>query len=34
MSIYLDGEIATIDVISQEEVHGIGGIATDLEQFH
>lgn len=31
---YLDAEVASIDVISQEEVPRIGGAPADFEQLH
>lgn len=29
-----DTEIATVDVVSQKEISGLSGVATDLEKFH
>jgi hypothetical protein len=31
---HLDAEVASIDVVSEEEVAGIGWFATDFEQLH
>jgi len=30
-STHLDAEVASVDVVSEEEVAGVGGFATDLE---
>lgn len=30
----LDGEVASVDVVSQEQISGIGWVTTDLEQLH
>lgn len=31
---YLDGEVSSVDVVSQEQVSGVCRVASDLEQFH
>lgn len=31
---YLDGEVSTIDIITQEQIPGIGRVSSDLEQLH
>ena len=31
---HLDAEVASVDIVSEEEVSSIGGFATDLEEFH
>ena len=34
MGTHLDAEIASVDVVSEEEVACVGGFAADLEEFH
>jgi hypothetical protein len=31
---HLDAEVASIDVVSEEEVAGLGGFASDFEELH
>lgn len=31
---YLDGEVTSVDVISQEEVPGVGRVASNFKQLH
>ena len=33
-STHFDAEVASVGVVSEEEVAGNGGMTTDLEQFH
>ena len=31
---HLDAEVASVDVVSKEEVVGVGGFASDFEELH
>ena len=33
-SAYFDGKVASIDVVSEEEVASVGGMTSDFEELH
>jgi len=31
---HLDAEVTSVDIVSEEEIAGLGGLASDFEEFH